>query len=359
MSAIWDRLVDEGWLAQVEEPVLDPEAPIVDPHHHLWDTPFPYGVPQLLADMRGGHRVVGTVYAEAHRGYRSDGPAHLRPAGETAWMTEIGEAAQAIDPGFRLCAGIVGAADLTDDPAKVDELLEAHVAAGKGRFSGIRANIFIGFDPGTLAMMPLPGWDTVVNRPEFLAGARVLAAKRLAIDTVCAHFQMPQVARLAEQLPDLTIVLNHLSPIARLDGAADEADLMPAWKRGIEQIAAHPNIHMKLGGCANPMMAHSLPAFSSLRQHDKPPTSEQLAELYRPMVSFAIERLGPSRCMFESNFPVDKWGTSYRVLWNAFKRLAQPYSSDERHELLMGTATRAYRLENLPLEAAPRNRSMP
>jgi predicted TIM-barrel fold metal-dependent hydrolase len=307
-------------------------------------------VPQLLRDMRDSHRVVGTVYAEAHRGYRSDGPKHLRPAGETAHITAIAEAAQAIDPGIRLCAGIIGGADLADDPAKVNELLDAHIAAGKGRFSGIRANIFISFHPVTQAMLPLPGWDTVVDRPEFLAGAKALAAKGLVMDTVCAHYQMPQLARLAERVPGLTIVLNHLSPVADFgNDPVGHEFLMTAWKRAIGEIADHSNIHMKLGGCANPMMAHSLPAFNTLRDHEKPPTSVQLAELYRPTAGFAIERLSPARCMFESNFPVDKWGTSYRVLWNAFKRLAQPYSEDERQDLLMGTATRAYRLEKLPL----------
>ena len=353
MSATWDKLVDETWLAGAGEPVLDPAVPIVDPHHHLWAAPFPYEAPQLLADMRGGHRVVGTVYAEAHRGYYADGPDHLKAVGETAHMTAIAEAAQAADPGIRLCAGIVGAADLTGEPVKVDEALEAHIAAGKGRFSGIRANLFISFHSGTLAMEPLPGWDCVADQSRLLAGAGALAAKGLAMDTVCAHFQLQEVARLAERIPDLTLVLNHLSPIAQFDGGSlSQSDLMAQWRRGIAQIAAQPNVHMKLGGCANPMMAHSLPAFSSLRERDRPPSSEQLAALYQPMVAFAIDTLGPSRCMFESNFPVDKWGTSYSVLWNAFKRLAAPYSAQERDDLLMGTAVRAYRLKQLPLQAA-------
>ena len=350
MSSVWETLIDEDWLALVEEPILDPAAPIVDPHHHLWATPFPYEVPQLLRDMRGGHRVVGTVYAEAHRGYRTGGPEHLKPAGETAYITELAEAAQAVDPGISLCAGIIGAAELADDPARLVELLEAHLAAGKGRFSGIRANTFVTFQPAGEAMLAMPDWQTAAENPGFLAGAKIVAAKHLALDTVCAHFQMPQVTRLAAQVPDLTIVLNHLSPVAHFDGGTVAPDdLMAEWKQAVVEIAAYPNVHMKLGGCANPMMAHSLPAFGTLRERDKPPTSEQLAELYRPMVSFAIDTLGPSRCMFESNFPVDKWGTSYRVLWNAFKRLAEPYSDEERHDLLMGTAVRAYRLKKLPL----------
>ena len=123
---------------------------------------------------------------------------------------------------------------------------------------------------------------------------------------------------------------------------------LAAWRCGIEALAPHANVHLKLGGLANPFMAHSLPAFRTLRERPKPPTSEELAELYRPMVDHAVGTLGAARCMFESNFPVDKRCTSYRVLWNAFKRLAQPYSAEESRALLMGTAARVYQLKNLP-----------
>src|SRR5439155_27000597 len=137
-ASAWDDHIDEAWLAQVEEPVLDPEAPIVVPHHHFWGQPFPYETPELLADLTSGHRVVATVYTEAGRGYRADGPEHLRPVGETELLTAAGKASDAAGNAPRICAGITGAGDLTAGAAKVGELLEAHIAAGKGRFSGIR-----------------------------------------------------------------------------------------------------------------------------------------------------------------------------------------------------------------------------
>ena len=351
-QSAWEDHIDEAWLAQVEEPALDPELPIVDPHHHFWARPFPYETPELLADLTSGHRVVGTVYTEAGRGYRTEGPAHLRPVGETEFIAAAGEASDRAGHGPRICAGITGAGDLRMGAAKVDELLDAHIAAGRGRFSGLRANIFLTFDSATSAMTPLPGWESVVDDPDLLTGVGRLARRGLALDLVSTHLNLDHVARLASRIPEAAIVLNHLSPIADFaEQPTPEGELMAAWRRGLEALAPHENIHMKLGGLANPFMAHSLPTFRSLREQPKPPTSEQLAELYRPMVSHAIETLGAARCMFESNFPVDKRCTSYRVLWNAFKRLAQPYSEEERRALLMGTAARVYRLENLPLQA--------
>jgi len=339
--------IDEAWLAQVEEPALDPEAPVVDPHHHLWSRPFLYQAAELLADLTDGHRVVATVYTEAGRGYRTEGPAHLRPVGETELITATAEASDRAGNAPRICAGITGAGDLTAGEGKVEELLEAHVAAGKGRFSGVRANIFLTFDSAAATMVPLAGWEAAVDRPDFQAGVGVLGRKGLALDLVAVHHHLPHVARLAGRFPGTTMVVNHLAPFADFAGNTAEAELMAAWRRGIEALAPHANVHMKLGGLANPFMGHSLPAFRALRERPKPPTSEQLAELYRPMVSHAIEALGPARCMFESNFPVDRRCLSYRVLWNAFKRLARPYSDDERHALLMGTAVRAYKLKGV------------
>jgi predicted TIM-barrel fold metal-dependent hydrolase len=344
-ASVWNDHIDEAWLAQVQEPVIAPETPIVDPHHHLWETPFAYGAPQLLQDLTDGHRVVATVYTEAGRGYRTDGPEHLRPVGETETITAIAETSDRAGNTPRICAGITGAGDLAADGGRVDELLEAHVAAGKGRFAGVRANIFLTFDSVTGAMTPLPGWDAAVDRSDFLEGVRRLAARGLTLDLVSSHVTFREVARLADRIPDVVIVINHLAPVGdfgRQPRPQDER--MAAWREAVAALAKRPNVHMKLGGLANPFTAEFLPAFLTLREQPKPPTSERLAELYRPMAGHAIETLGPERCMFESNFPVDKRCVSYRVLWNAFKRLTQPYSDDERHALLMGTAARVYGL---------------
>lgn len=83
---------------------------------------------------------------------------------------------------------------------------------------------------------------------------------------------------------------------------------------------------------------------------DLPPSSEQLAMAWHPYLELCVEAFGARRCMFESNFPVDKGSYGYAVLWNAFKRFAAPASAEEKLALFSGTAIRTYRLP--PLSAA-------
>ena len=341
----WANYVDEAWLAKGDEPVIDPDLLIVDPHHHLWKWPFDYELPSLLKDLGSGHKVIATVHTEAHGNYRNDGPDHLKPVGETEYLVAAAEAAARIPGAPRVCSGITGGGDLTADAGMVAELLDAHIAMGKGRFRGIRANVLVTFEPATGRIMLSPDWETVLDQPSLRAGIQCLARRALTLDLVCLHQTLPLVARLAQRVSDVAIVVNHLAPPADFGvQPAPESELHASWRRGIDAIAAQPNVYLKLGGCANPAMSHSMPAMRAFRERSRPPTSEELAAVYRPLVDYAIDRFGPSRCMFESNFPADKAYTGYRVLWNAFKRLAQPYSGEERRALFSGTAAKAYQL---------------
>jgi predicted TIM-barrel fold metal-dependent hydrolase len=341
----WANYVDEAWLAARDEPVIDADLLIIDPHHHLWKLPFDYELPALLKDLGSGHKVIATVHTEAHGHYRKEGPDHLKPVGETEYLVDAAEAAARIPGAPKVCAGITGGGDLTADAGMVAELLDAHIAAGKGRFRGIRANVLVTFEPATARMILSRDWETVLDRPGFRAGVQCLARRSLTLDLVCLHQTLPAVARLAERESEVAIVVNHLAPPADFSAQpASESDLYAAWRRGIDAIAAQPNVYLKLGGCANPSMSLSMPAMRALRERSLPPTSDELAAVYRPLVDYAIDRFGPSRCMFESNFPADKAYTSYRVVWNAFKRLAQRYTATERRALFSGTAAKAYRL---------------
>jgi hypothetical protein len=116
-------------VSSATEDVLDPELPILDPHHHLWEHPTNrYMTEELRADTHSGHNVVRTVFVECGSSYRAEGPEVFRPVGETDFVV-------AADPdGF--IAGIVGFADLT--APDVADVLAAHVEAGAGRFRGIR-----------------------------------------------------------------------------------------------------------------------------------------------------------------------------------------------------------------------------
>jgi L-fuconolactonase len=349
VKVTWHNYIDEVWLARGQEPVLDLHRPIVDPHHHLWkpmNGVLPYGLADWLKDLASGHNIVATVHTQAHSGYRSDGPPHLRPVGETEFLVDVAEKTDQI-PGIpRICAGITGAGDLTADAGQVDEMLEAHIIAGKGRFRGIRIIPFTTMDMTTLETSFVPGWEEVLDRADWREGIRCLTRKALTLDVMAFHLQLPYVARLARAFPDTVIVLNHLAIMGDLRAnPVPIAQQFEDWRRGIEAIAPYPNVNMKIGGCANPLLSMSLPQMMAFRARPTPPTSQELADVYRPLVSYVIDNLGPARCMFESNFAIEKAITSYRTLWNAFKILAMPYTEDEQRMLFGGTANRAYKLD--------------
>ena len=136
------------WLDRWHEEILEPDLPIVDPHHHLWDRPgWRYLLDDLLADLNSGHNIVATVFLEGRAMYRADGPEALRPVGETEFVNGVAAmSASGIYGPTRVCAGIVGHADLRLGAA-VQEVLEAHIRAGGGRFRGIRHSAAWDADP--------------------------------------------------------------------------------------------------------------------------------------------------------------------------------------------------------------------
>ncbi len=334
--------IDEKRLARVQEKVLSPDLPVIDPHHHLMDRPIPYPTEKWIADLHSGHKVVASVHMEAHGHYWEIGPDHLKPAGETEYVAKQYEQVAKSLPGMRF--GVVGGGALSVGRAKVDELLDAHVGAGRGFFKGIRINPFWSFQADG-RMTRAQGWDTVADDAVTAEGIRRLAVRGLCLELVSYHADLPIVARLAQKFSDLLIICDHLAIFVDHSASApSEAQLLAHWKNGIDGISRTANVRMKLGGCTNPYADVSLSAMRALREREMPPTSDELADAYRPMVSYAVEKLGAERCMFESNFPIDKNYTSYLVLWNTFKRLAQIYSTDEARLLLSGTANTTYKL---------------
>ena len=332
----WANYFDPDWLGLHQEPILDPALPIVDPHHHLWPWSN-YMVPQFLADLRAGHNVRATIYMESGLSYRQVGPEHLRSVGEIEFVLSLLDDPLLTAPGSPdICAGIVGAVNFDDPPELVDEALGAQAAAGRGRFKGIRLNAMWDPDFGWSDLGPNRLASTTMRR-----GFAMLERHDLTCDLMLFHPQLPELPNFADAFPGTTIIVNHLGGVSELGARAGHHDeALADWKASIGALARCPNIIMKLGGLNN---RH----FSGWRFNEAavPPSSEVLAEAYRPYVEFAIEHFGASRCMFESNYPADKSHCSYPVLWNAFKRLADGCSSDEKSALFSGTATRVYRLE--------------
>lgn len=331
--------VRPDWLALGHEEALDPDLPIIDPHHHLWDRPrWRYLLDELRADLACGHRIVATVHLEAGAMHRADGPAHLRPVGETTFVAGIAAMSESCQYGpTRVAAGIVGYADLRHDRAA--ETLEAHVAAGGGRFRGIRQTAT--WDAEFGAMFPLSqAPEGLLDDAEFRRGFADLARLGLSFEAWGYTAQLPAVARLAAAFPDVPIIVNHLGGILGAEIFAPRlAATRAAWLRDIAALARLPNVAMKLGGLGMWMTG------TRFHMSPFPPTSPMLAEAFRPWVEPAIEAFGPERCMFESNFPVDKGSFGYGVFWNACKRLTAGVSAEARAALFAGTAARVYRLD--------------
>ena len=282
-------------------------------------------------------RSSATVFVECRVMYRQDAPPARRSIGETEFVN--GVAAMSASGGYgatRACAGIVGNVDLRQGDA-ARELLEAHVAAGGGRFKGIR-NGSAWHPDGIRATSanPPPG---LLRDADFRRGFAQLAPLGLSFDAWLLHTQLDDILDLARCFPDTTIVLDHVGGplgIGRYAGRRDE--VFVDWRAGIRALAACANVCVKLGG-----LGMHTPGFD-FHSRPRPPSSEQLAQAWRPYIETCIDAFGPARCLFESNFPVDKGSCSYANLWNAFKRIAAGCSDDEKRALFSGTAEKVYRL---------------
>jgi len=331
----------EDWLAKApEEEVLEPELQIVDTHHHFWDLPtHRYLLDQLLADTGSGHDVTATVFIECRSMYRAHGPEELRSVGEVEFAAGVAAMSESGQYGpTRAAAGIVGFADLTLG-ARVEPVLQALIAAGGGRFRGVRHAAGWHEDPiiGNNHHGAGPG---LYLREDFRAGLARLTGLGLSLDALVYHPQHADLIDLARRCPDANIIMNHTGmPLGYGPYTGKGEELYAQWRPGIEALAGCPNVTMKLGG-----MMMRLAAFDYLKAA-APPASAKLAEWWRPYIETCIELFGAERCTFESNFPVDKMGIGYKALWNAFKRLAAGASKDEKAALFAGTARRVYRLD--------------
>jgi len=331
------------WSDFEAEPILDPELPIVDPHHHLWpgDGLVEYGLEQLRADTGSGHDVRCTVFVECHAARRTDGPEHLRPVGETAFVASAAAELEAAAPGAARIAGIVAHADLTLGP-RLGEVLDAHEEAGAGRFRGIRHAGAHAVEPEKM-MIPGRAPPGLYLDATFQAGVRELGVRGLTYDTWHYHYQNQEFVGLARAAPDTVMVLDHLGTplgVGRFAGRRDE--IFAAWKRDIAEVARCKNVVAKLGGLAMPDNGFGWHLSA------RPPISDQFVSVQARYYRHAIECFGPERCMFESNFPVDRLSLPYPVLWNAFKKITADFSAGERTAMFSGTASRVYRLGTDP-----------
>jgi predicted TIM-barrel fold metal-dependent hydrolase len=298
----------QAWLAKrPPETALEPALPIIDPHHHLWDTPVRglYFLPELLADIGGGHNIVSTVFLECQSMFRADGPQEMRPVGEVEFVN--GTAALSASGQYgktRVCEAIVGWADLMLG-AKVREVLQAEIAAGGGRFRGVRYGT--SYDEGVAGkfvsrtMAPHRLLDA-----KFREGFAELAKLGLTFDSWHFHPQLQDLVDLARAFPNQTIIVDHVGGVLGVGQyAGKSAEVIPAWKKSVQELAKCPNVNVKLGGLGMTSFGFGL------HEREMPPSSQELADTWRPYIETCIEAFGPERCMFESNFPPDKQSCGY------------------------------------------------
>jgi L-fuconolactonase len=331
--------VNQAWLDQYTEAPIDPKYPIIDPHHHLWDAPRPrYLLDEVLADFRTGHNVVGSVFVECRAMYRTAGEDELKSIGETAFVSGIAAMSESGAYGpTRVCEGIVGYIDLRlGDKAR--GLLEKHVAVSDGRLRGIR-NIIAWHENPEVRSTSVAYPRDLLENPGFQAGFAQLGRLGLVYDCWLYQSQLTDLAGFAKASPDTTIVVNHLGgPLGVGPYAGRRREAFAEWRKGLRLLAELPNTVVKIGG-----LGMRINGFG-FHEHALPPSSEALADAWRDYIEETITAFGAHRCMFESNFPVDKGSYSYGVLWNAFKRLTSGASADDKADLFHRTAARTYRL---------------
>ena len=332
--------VDPDWLALVSEPALEPDLPIIDPHHHLWDFPrHRYLLQDFLADAAGGHNIVATVFIECHVFYRKDGPVAMRPVGEVEAVNGAAAmAASGIYGNTAVAAGIIGTADLSAGAA-VQPVLEAQIAAGCGRFRGIRHAAALDPSPEIPDSKIVPHPHLYRDHAGFRDGFAVLGALDLVFDAWVFHTQLKDVIALAHAFPNQPIVMDHVGgPLGIGSHAGRRAEIFPVWQADMREMARCENVSVKLGGIGKRICGFGF------EHRPKPPSSEEIAEAYRPYFETCIEAFGPRRCMFESNFPVDKVSGSYTLAWNSYKRVAGAASQDEKRLMFHDVARDFYRL---------------
>lgn len=326
------------WLGQVQEEILEPELKICDPHHHLWDYPDNrYLLEELLADLGSGHNVVATVFMECGVMYRARGPEALKPVGETEFVNRVAiTCANGNDGDPRVCAAIVGFANLSLGEA-VGEVLDAHRSASP-RFAGIRHST--AWDPSDeVRISHTKPKQSLLLDATFRTGLAQLTSRGLPFDAWLYHPQIPELTNLARACPDQLIVFDHFGgPLGIGPYAGQRAAIFDYWKNAVAELAQCENVVAKLGGLAMPVNGFGF------HRAERPATSEDLVRVTGAYYLHMIERFGPTRCMFESNFPVDKASCSYAVLWNSFKRITAGFSADEKAALYHDTAARVYGL---------------
>ena len=332
------ELRSEDWLSSVQEKIIEPDRRIIDSHHHLWRTGLVYQVEDLWRDTESGHNIEKTVFVDCCAEYRTDGPEHLMCLGETEFVVEQAKLSEAGRNGEAVIAAIVSRANLAlGDP--VAEILDQHIELGQGRFRGIRLPAARDPNPDTLMFSP-QAQEGLYSSPSFRRGMKALGDRGLSFDAWHFHHQNQDFLAMAHAVPATQIVLDHFgSPLGVGSYADKREEIFEQWKKDIEEISRCDNVVAKLGGLSMPDSGFGWD------KRETAPSSDEFVNAQRRYFLHTIECFGPDRCMFQSNFPVDKLSIAYPVLYNGMKKIVADFSEDEKDMMFYGTAARIYGID--------------
>jgi L-fuconolactonase len=331
--------VREDWLKLTAETAIDPDLCICDPHHHLWyDSENPYTLEDFRQDIAGGQRVVQSVFVESRKMLRNDCSPDMQPVGETEYVRKVVGLNVQENPALsRISSGIVGFADLTLGSG-VMPVLEAHLEAGQGRFKGVRYSSTWDASPEIRSSST----KGILADPGFRKGFACLKQYNLSFDAWLYHPQLRDLVSLAQAFPDIPIILDHVGgPLGIGPYVSNRKEIFQIWKHDIAELAECENVFVKMGGLGMDICGFGW------SERSAPPGSTELAKTFAPYFLWCIEKFGVNRCMFESNFPVDKRAYSYTVIWNAFKIISRDFSAGEKQALFHDTAVKVYRLPQI------------
>ena len=329
---------DENWLSSVKEDIVDPDRRIIDSHHHLWRTGLVYQVDDLWRDTESGHNIVKTVFVDCEAEYRTDGPEHLKCLGETEFVVEQARLSEAGSNGEAVVSAIVSRANLELGDA-VGEVLDQHIEIGQGLFRGIRLAAARDPNPEMLAF-PAQAQEGLYGSPSFRRGMKALGDRGLTYDAWHYHHQNQDFLAMARSVPSTQIVLDHFATPLGVGAYADQREeIFEQWKKDIEEISQCDNVVAKLGGLSMPDNGFGWD------KRDTAPTSDEFVAAQSRYFLHMIECFGADRCMFQSNFPVDKLSIAYPVLYNGLKKIVADFSEDEKDAMFYETAARIYRIE--------------
>jgi L-fuconolactonase len=323
-----------------DEPILEPDLPIIDSAHHLFDRPaLRYMFDDYLADVRAGHRIVASIYVETLAFTRPDGPELLRPLGEVEFANGVGAmSASGVYGDCRICAAIVGHADLRFGE-QVGELLDRSLALAPERFRGVRQITIDDESDAPFRYVTTRPARGIMKHPKFRAGLREVARRGLSFDVAAFHHQLGEVAELADAFPDTQLVINHVGQGMAMDlDAQGRAAVFEQLRVALRDLGRRPNVTCKIGGMGLPFWGFGF------EQRTEPVGYLELAAAWKPLVEMAIEAFGADRCMMESNYPPDGRAAGFVPLWNALKHIVRDASADEKADLFHRTAARVYRL---------------